>query len=247
MKVQAMTSRYQKRDEMISRRELLLASLGLVSLTHRALASDVQSNEIGWDSFLFEMKKLADNMATGKTGHVTIAGNGVKFLQQLDTGSAEFKAAVNEAFETGNQYWLWQRMIKEQNINGGILNIYSEQPVLLHDHPGATGMLRVISGETEVWQFDKIASSIAHDGTTTAELKRVSHQVLMPGDTAVLTPDAGNIHAFRVISKQCSMLDFFIPPYKKSQRSWYQPFDHNWFNSETISCRSIPQHEFAMA
>ncbi len=242
-----MASRPQKPGEMISRRELLLVSLGLVSLPHRAFASHEQSKQIGWDKFLAEMRRLADSIAAGDTGQITIARNGEKFLQQLDTDSAEFRTAVKDAFETGNQYWFWQRMIKEQNINGGMLNIDSEQVVLLHDHPGANGMLRIISGETEVWQFDRIASSIAHDGTTTAELKRVSHRILKPGDTAVLTPDAGNIHALRAISKKCSMLDFFIPPYKKSRRSWYRPFDNDWYNSETITCRSIPQHEFEMA
>ena len=231
---------------MISRRELLLRSLGLVLLPHEVLASDIQSNTIGWNTFLAEMRKLADSNTTGKSGQINIAGNAVVFLQQLDMSSAEFKTAVNEAYETGNRYWLWQRMIKEHNINGGILNIGSEQPVMLHDHPGATGVLRIISGETEVWQFDKIASGIGHQGTTTAELKRVFHRVLKPGDTAVLTPYKGNIHALRAISKQCIMLDFFIPPYKTSQRNWYQPLDNDWSGSETITCRSIPQHEFSM-
>lgn len=241
-----MASRRLKPDEMISRRELILNSLALVLLPLEVLARDVQSSAIGWDTFLAEMRKLADSTHAGRTNQVMVAGNGVKFLQQLDTGSAEFKAAVRDAFETGNRYWLWQRMIKEQNINGGILNIDSEQLVPLHDHPGATGMLRIISGETEVWQFDKIASGIGQKGTKTAELKRLSHRVLKPGDTAMLTPDAGNIHALRAISEHCSMLDFFIPPYKTSQRCWYQPLEDNWYNDETITCRSIPQHGFAM-
>ena len=241
-----MVSRLLKPDEMMNRRELLLRLLGLVLLPDKALASDIQSNTIGWNAFLAEMRKLADSITTGKPGQIKIASNAVVLLQQLDMNSAEFKAAVHEAFETGNQYWFWQRMIKAQNINGGILNINSEQLVLLHDHPGASGVLRIISGETEVWQFDKIASGIGQEGSMTAELKRVSHRVLKPGDTAVLIPDRGNIHALRAISKQCSMLDFFIPPYKTSQRSWYQPLDNNWHNSETITCRSIPQHEFPM-
>jgi len=230
---------------MISRRELLLYSLGLVFLPHEVPASDAQSSAIGWNTFIAEMRRLADGIYAGRLDQIMMTRNGVELLHQLDTDTAEFKAAVNGAYETGNRYWLWQRMIKEQNINGGILNIDSEQLVLLHDHPGATGMLRIISGETEVWQYDKIASGIGQEGTTTAELKRVLHGVLKPGDTAVLTPDKGNIHALRAISTQCTMLDFFIPPYKTSQRSWYQPLDNSWYNSETITCRSIPQHEFA--
>jgi hypothetical protein len=40
------------------------------------------------------------------------------------------------------------------------------------------------------------------------------------------------------------MLDFFIPPYKRSQRSWYRPLDEDWFNRDKISCRKIPQDDY---
>lgn len=232
---------------MINRRELLLLSLAMALMPNRLMAAYRQSGVIDWDIFLNEMSKLADGYVAGKIENSKITKNGIGLLQQLDINSAVFEEAVSEAFETGNQYWLWQRMIKQENINGGILNIDSEQLVQLHDHPGATGMLRIISGETEVWQFDKMASNIGSDGLTSAELRRTSYRVLKPGDTAVLTPDAGNIHALRSVTDQCGMLDFFIPPYKRSQRNWYQPLDNDWFNSETIICRSIPQHEFTRA
>jgi len=135
--------------------------------------------------------------------------------------------------------------MKAENINGGILNIDNKQVVQLHDHPGATGMVRIISGEVEIWQFDNSTDNAATQDIN--ELTRVSRNILRAGDVAVLTPDNGNIHALRSISKTCSMLDFFIPPYEKSQRNWFEPLEDNWFDKEKILCRRISQHVFMAA
>lgn len=234
---------HQMMNDVTSRSEFLLLSMAAALMPSSLLASVDKQPPIEWNTFVSQMRQLSDS----KLAPGLLAEQGAKSLQQLNLDSAEFEAAENEAFETGNQYWMWQRMLKDKNLNGGILNIDSEQLVQLHDHPGATGVLRIISGETEVWQFDKVASSIGSDGQKTTELKRVSKRLLKPGDTAVLTPDSGNIHALKAVSKQCRMLDFFIPPYQRSQRSWYEPLEKDWFNSETITCRSIPQDEYAEA
>jgi hypothetical protein len=202
---------------------------------------------MSWDSFVVQMKQLADTDASRKTDTKSLAEHGLRLLRQLRLDTAEFEAAVNEAYESGNQYWMWQRLLKEKHINGGILSIERERLVPLHDHPGASGMVRIISGAAEIWQYDVVASSAGPDGNKSAELKRVSHRILRQADTAVLTPESGNIHALSAVSEQCSMLDFFIPPYKRSRRSWYEPIDNDWFNRKSISCRSIPQHEYTMA
>lgn len=180
-----------------------------------------------------------------------MVADGLRHLQQLDIGDSQFQQALEGAYETGNRYWLWQRMIKQQNINGGILNINSGQLVQLHDHPGATGLLRIIEGEAEVWQFDAVSQrrageveAAAGDNQSIEQLIRVSHAVLKAGDTAVLTPEKGNIHALRSVSKECRMLDFFIPPYQRNQRSWYEPLVDDWFDKERIACRRIPQDAY---
>ena len=191
------------------------------------------------------MIELADADADRSMSQEDIAERGMQYLNQLDITSAKFKAAVDDSYETGNRYWLWQRMIKGQHVNGGILNIDSDQLVTLHDHPGATGMVRIISGETEVWQFDLATKESQSDGV--AELVRVSHRVMKVGDMAVLNPEKGNIHALRAINGKCRMLDFFIPPYQRSERHWYEPLDANWFDKEKVACRKIPQHAYEKA
>ena len=232
---------------MITRRELLLAAAAAL-LPVKVLAIAEQGN-ISWSEFQKKMTALAATAENGGFERQEISEHGLQILKQLDIQSTEFKQAVDVSFETGNRYWLWQRMIKGQDINGGILNIDKNQLVQLHDHPGATGMVRIISGEVEVWQFDVLTQENGKKdkvagGQDVAELVRLSRRILKTGDMAVLTPEKGNIHALRAVSKQCRMLDFFIPPYKRSQRNWYEPLAENWFDEERIVCRRIPQHAY---
>ena len=206
--------------------------------------------KLSWPQFQEKMTDLANAETWGKTGHKVVAQNAMKMLQQLDVSSIEFRQAVDDSYETGNRYWLWQRLIKQRNLNGGILTIDDNQLVPLHNHPGATGMVRIISGEAEIWLFDEARENKAEQNKLEqgiVELVQVSRRVLRSGDTAVLTPHRGNIHALKSLSKKCNMLDFFIPPYEISQRSWFEPLTENWFDKKMISCRKIPQHAYTKA
>lgn len=253
---------------MISRRELLFATAfsllpGRVCASSGLLSNGRQNSgsnaSVSWSEFQSLMAALAEAEANAGIDQQTVVESGMLYLKRLDINSAEFKHAVENSYESGNRYWLWQRLIKGRNINGGILNINSEQLVQLHDHPGATGMLRIISGQVEVWQFDEMKTwkgkqrYVKGSGSKNAgvqesvELVRLTHRVLKPGDVALLTAEKGNIHALRALSQQCSMLDFFIPPYQRNQRSWYEPLVNNWFDKEKVACRKIPQDEFSMA
>lgn len=235
--------------ELISRRELLFAAVASSLLPGRLMANSsllLANGQIknDWSAFARQMSALASAEANGSVTQETVIKRGLNYLTQLDIDALEFKQAVEASYETGNRYWLWQRMLKQQYINGGILTIDSDQLVQLHDHPGSIGVLRIISGEVEVWQFDQEKESEQQD---IVSLTRASHRTLRVGDIALLTPEKGNIHALRSISQQCSMLDFFIPPYKRNQRNWYEPLDKDWFNKAQLSCRKIPQHAYTEA
>lgn len=237
---------------MISRRDFLLTTAIAALFSGRVSANSVQLNsrpheKLGWSDFQDQMIALAKAEANAGLGEEALIERGVEYLKQLDIHSQDFKSAVDASYETGNRFWLWQRLIKRRNINGGILNVGNDQLVQLHDHPGATGLVRIISGETEVWQFDQVKEKKKVSGENIATLSRVSHRILRTGDVAVLTPNKGNIHALKAVSKECRMLDFFIPPYERSQRSWYEPIASNWFDKKHIVCRKVSQNDFTMA
>ncbi|MFK5913130.1 MAG: hypothetical protein QM484_02050 [Woeseiaceae bacterium] len=230
---------------MTSRRDFVLATALTALFANKVVAKEIQGR-INWPEFQAEMTKLANTAAKGQISNAEVVKRGMEYLRQLDINLPAFKQAVDASYESGNQYWLWQRLIKLQNINGGILNIANDQLVQLHDHPGAVGLVRIISGETEVWQFDEVEEKKEIDGQNIVRLVRTSHTILRAGDTAVLTPTKGNIHALKSISKECRMLDFFIPPYDRSQRSWYQPITENWFNKIQITCMKISQNDHSI-
>lgn len=224
---------------MLTRRKLLVASIVGLMCPHSLIANVMVTQKLTWPAFREEMLKLAESAVNKSAVQVKVDSLGLQILNQLNINSNEFKQAVDASYETGNRYWLWQRLIKEPQLNGGILTIDSNQLVQLHDHPGATGIVRIMSGEAEVWQFDEITNINGN-----VDLQRTSHRILKAGDTAVLTPESGNIHALRAISKECRMLDFFIPPYQRSHRSWYVPQEHNWFELERVSCKKISQQDY---
>jgi len=201
---------------------------------------------LAWPQYLHEMKQLAAGY-TGRTAtQADIAAQGIQLLRQLDTSDRSFLAAINDSYESGNRFWLWQRLTKESAIKGGILTIEHDQDVPLHDHPGATGMVRVLTGEVEVWHFDRAART-ADNSADHAVLELVTHRVMGPGDIAILSPDNGNIHALRARSQTCRMLDYFIPPYERSERTWYLPVDHDWHDKAHIRCESISENDFYMS
>ncbi|MEN8207212.1 MAG: hypothetical protein ABFS24_14565 [Pseudomonadota bacterium] len=230
---------------MLNRRNFMLASLTGVLLPRTVLAGTQAGAQISWSDYQGKMKQLASAYADRAVTQADMAARGMQLLQQLDTADTAFQAAVHASFESGNRFWLWQRLVKDNGIKGGILNIEQGQDVPLHDHPGATGMVRVLTGEVEVWQFDRPIA--APDVNAEAVLERVTHRILGPGDIALLSPDNGNIHALRACSKTCRMLDYFIPPYVRSERSWFLPVDENWGDSSRITCQRIPENDFYMS
>jgi len=232
---------------MVDRRRFMLASLVTALLPHAVLASARIGTRLSWTDYQNEMRQLASAYADRIVTQADMAARGVQLLRQLDTADDAFRDARHASYESGNRFWLWQRLTKDHNIKGGILNIEQDQDVPLHDHPGATGMVRVLSGEVEVWQFDRSVTAAVIKSEGQALLERVTHHVLQPGDIATLSPDSGNIHALRARSKTCSMLDYFIPPYERSERTWYQPVGDDWHEKAQVICQSVPENDFYMS
>jgi predicted metal-dependent enzyme (double-stranded beta helix superfamily) len=228
---------------MLNRRNFMLASLATACLPGSVTATMPVDSPLSWTQYLREMKQLASAYGERTITQGDMAARGVQLLRQLETTDDAFQAAVHASWESGNRFWLWQRLTKDSAIKGGILTIERDQDVPLHDHPGATGMVRVLTGEDEVWQFDRAAKA-ADNPADHDVLELASHRVMQPGDIAVLSPDSENIHALRAHSKTCSMLDYFIPPYERSERTWYLPVENNWHEKARIACESISEDDF---
>lgn len=227
----------------MKRREFIASTLALTAFPVSA-AFNASEKTVGlslqWDEFCSQMFALADTVDEHDFKNSrAVADRGMELLRQLDISSSGLQGAIENAYESGNEFWLWNRLIKEQKINAGILTV-SRKPVPLHDHPDAIGMLRILSGTVDIRQYDRIGGISPDNTTLTLKHKQRLHE----GDVAVLTPEIGNIHTLESVSDTCSMLDLFIPPYKKRDRHWYQPLDSNWRNKSTFSCKAIHENEF---
>jgi len=229
---------------MINRRDFVLAALGMAVAPGAVAAVNRAGNNLVWADYCDEILQLALAYLEGAIPQPDMAARGVQLLQRLNTSDDAFQAAVQTSWESGNRYWLWQRLTKETGVTGGILTIDHKHAVPMHDHPGATGMIRVLKGEVEVWQYDCSEPSTT-DGHAILDL--MSHRILRPGDIAVLSPERGNIHALHAQSKSCHMLDYFIPPYRREKRTWYQPLNNGWHDKDQVICRSISENEFYMS
>jgi quercetin dioxygenase-like cupin family protein len=232
----------------MKRRDFFLVSLALLLTPWLPRASGATPAALDWQAFLAAMRELASQEYDDPNLVRTRGERGVRLLQQLDIEDTGFRHAVDSSWESGNRFWLWQRLSRERGLNGGILTIEHGHEVPLHDHPQSTGMLRILSGEAEIWQFDRLAGAEGEEeGAGRVVLQCVSHRVLQPGDTAVLYPRAGNIHALRALSRECRMLDYFIPPYVRSQRTWYEPLAGGWRSQQRIQCLALPEQVFHTA
>ncbi len=229
---------------MINRREIItgLACLAALATRSNPAGAAQAKGKLEWSEFTEQMRDLARQFAAGQTGQQKMEQSGLALISRLDIDSTSFRQAENNSFESGNAFWLWQRMLRTRRLDGGILNIDQTRMIPLHDHPGATGMVRIISGEAEVWKFQRDDNKKHQPGN--AELKLVFHGILRPGDTATITPQNGNIHALRSLSKECRMLDFFIPPFDRRSLLYFEPDHNNWFDKTQIACRAIPRNEF---
>jgi len=229
---------------VIDRRNFILAVLGTALVPGAVAEVKPTGNKLAWAEYCDEMLQLASAYQERKVNHQDMLARGVQLLQQLDMSDAAFQTAVQNSWESGNRYWLWRRLIRDTGITGGILVIDRDQPVPMHDHPGATGMLRVLKGKVEVWQYD-CSGPDATNGDAILEL--ASHRILRPGDVAFLTPERGNIHTLRAQSRTCHLLDYFIPPYQRSKRTWYLPVDDGWHDRDQVICRSVQEDDFYMS
>ena len=229
----------------MQRREFLISSLMATIFSYEADASK-SIGKTSWRSFQARVNQLSKQIHDNEIDQQLLIKSSLKYLSQLDIDSKGFTHAIGNAYETGNQFWLWQRLMKTPYINGGILTIDQKNTVQAHDHPEATGMMRIISGEVEVWTFDEARPAPLRSNSEWQDVELItrSHRILHKGDVAILQPDEGNIHALKSISKECRMLDIFIPPYRRNIRSWYKPVDTNWETQKTAFYKKLSQQNF---
>ena len=122
-----------------------------------------------------------------------------------------------------NRLWSYQHLNTTKLLQIGLLTLYHDTRVPLHDHPGAYGVQYVISGKVHIQQYQH-ASDIDTKQSITA-LEKVADNSLIKDEVSIFQPLVGNIHQLKSISKRSVLLSVVLHPNKAQERFWYFPID----------------------
>jgi len=120
-----------------------------------------------------------------------------------------------------NQLWSYQHLSTIKLLQIGLLTLFQDTSVPLHDHPGAYGIQYVISGKVHIKQY-QYASDIEVKQSITA-LEKVAQNSLIKDEVSIFQPRIGNIHCLKSISKRSILLSVVLHPFSSQERSWYFP------------------------
>lgn len=120
-----------------------------------------------------------------------------------------------------NQLWSYQHLITTNLLQIGLLTLYQDTSVPLHDHPGAYGIQYVISGKVHIQQYQHTSDTELKQSILA--LEKVAENSLIKDEVSIFQPLAGNIHCLKSISKRSVLLSIVIHPYSSRDRSWYFP------------------------
>lgn len=139
--------------------------------------------------------------------------------------------------------WGWQPYISEPEIRIGLLEIYKNDPIPIHDHPGASGILLVFEGELVIKQYE-LEHVVRENRMNLANLSMRSQQRLANTQYAFITPGQGNIHSLDAVSDVCIVLDVLLTPYDEKQRSWFLPVNNKTSHSRIFTAFRLNEQTF---
>jgi hypothetical protein len=120
------------------------------------------------------------------------------------------------------KHWDWNVFTDETEIRVGLISLYRNRPIPIHDHPGANGLLLVLNGELKINEYELLDSNVTNN-LSLSELTLTGKTLLKANEYACITPESGNIHSLGTESEVCTVLDVLLTPYDETQRTWFMP------------------------
>lgn len=142
------------------------------------------------------------------------------------------------------QDWDWYSYIDALDLNIGILKIYQNKPIPIHDHPNATGILMVLSGKLAIDEY-QIENTYRLGNMNLAQLNVTAQYCLGENDYTFITPDKGNLHGLAAASHVCYVLDIMLQPYAMQQRSWYLPASEQGADEDSFTAVRLNAGSFS--
>ena len=140
--------------------------------------------------------------------------------------------------------WGWQPYVNEPEIRIGLLRVYKNDSVPIHDHPGASGMLVILEGELTLNEY-QLEQSDQYNQMQLASLSMTGQQNLVSNQYALITPDQANLHSLSAASDVCIILDVLLTPYAEEQRSWFTPVTDKVICGQTFTAFRVDHQTFS--
>lgn len=220
----------------ITRRTVLRLSGGSLAVAATLPYASILAQEeesLGWNEFLTICEGLADAQfdEDWQQRQDVYTKKVEKLLLRLNLDDDNIVKFIN-SYNNYSQHFPEIRTIhRKTEFQVSLLEFEADEKIPLHDHPDMTGVLICTHGEIAVNHYDKLAETSEQDLPL---LQKERNLTMMPGTTATLTANRGNIH--ELYAKEFTrMIDVFTPPYNRdrSSRSRYY-----WIGEETYDGRS---------
>lgn len=175
------------------------------------------SNCSFWEQFYFDfLNHVSDFNKLSEWTHSAMSSLHLQLLFN--------KQYVQALKNAENKIISHQRLItsifKSDFIQVKLISINPDQSLPLHDHPGTSGSMIVISGKVNAISCEQEQRS---NQLSRNKLKIMGDVILSSGGSSCFTESQHNIHSFKSLTERSVMMNVHINPFPRTQQSFFFP------------------------
>ena len=104
-------------------------------------------------------------------------------------------------------------------LRANLIAIKQERSLPLHDHPGSSGAMLVISGKVHATMCEQ---EIPADNTPSSNILTVAaSKLLSTNETSCFTQDRFNIHGIKAVTNRAVLMVIHTPPFAANQQTFF--------------------------
>lgn len=120
-----------------------------------------------------------------------------------------------------NKQHLVSSIFKSDFLNVKLISMTPERSLPLHDHPGTSGSMMVLSGRVHAIACDQ--DNLEDKTQAHSQLKIVADKTLSTGDSSCFTKTHHNIHSFKALTERAVIIIVHVNPFAVAQQSYFFP------------------------
>jgi hypothetical protein len=100
-----------------------------------------------------------------------------------------------------------------------LISIKKERALPMHDHPGSSGAMMVISGKVHAIAFEEEKSA---DNTQSSNILTITDsKIASVNETGCFTEDQYNIHSIKALTNRAVLMVIHTPPFAANQQTFF--------------------------